>query len=85
MIRTQGYLTEELAREIKVRAKRERRREADVIRDLLERGRLTTTGKRDETTGEGLLGLAALGKKLGLTGPTDLSTNHDDYLYGEEK
>jgi hypothetical protein len=85
MIRTQVYLTEEQARDIKVRAQRERRREADVIRDLLERGRLTTTGKRHETTGEALLGLAALGKKLGLTGPTDLSTNHDDYRYGEEK
>jgi hypothetical protein len=85
MIRTQVYLTEEQARDIKVRAKRERRREADVIRDLLERGRLTTTGKRHETTGAALLGLAALGKQLGLTGPTDLSTNHDDYLYGEEQ
>jgi hypothetical protein len=85
MIRTQVYLTEEQARDIKVRAQRERRREADVIRDLLERGRLTTTGKRHETTGKALLGLVTLGKNLGLTGPTDLSTRHDDYLYGEEK
>jgi hypothetical protein len=82
MIRTQVYLTEEQAQDIKSRAQRERRREADVIRELLERGRLTTQGKRQETAGQALLGLAKLGKKLRLTGPTDLSTSLDDYLYG---
>ena len=85
MIRTHIYITEEQARDIKSRAKRERRREADVIRDLLERGRLTTQGKRQETAGEGLLRLAQLGKKLRFTGPTDLSTSLDDYLYGDKQ
>ncbi len=85
MVRTQIYLTEEQVRDIKIRAQRERRKEADVIRDLLERGRLTSTGKRQETTGEALLRLVVVGKSLGLVGPTDLSTNHDDYLYGEDK
>jgi hypothetical protein len=85
MIRTQVYLTEEQARDIKIRAQRERRREADVIRDLLERGRLTTQGKRQETVGQALLRLAQLGKKLRLTGPTDLSASLDDYLYGDKQ
>lgn len=85
MIRTQVYLTDEQAQDIKARAKRERRREADVIRELLERGRLTSIGKRQETAGEALLRLAKLGKDLGLTGPTDLSTNLDDYLYGDNE
>ena len=85
MVRTQVYLTEEQARDIKIRAQRERRREADVIRDMLERGRLTSTGKRQETTGQALLRLVALGKELGVSGPTDLSTNHDDYLYGDKE
>jgi phage terminase large subunit-like protein len=85
MVRTQVYLTDEQARDIKVRAQRERRREADIIRDLLERGRLTSTGKRQETTGEALMRLVSLGKELGLSGPTDLSTNHDDYLYGDKE
>jgi hypothetical protein len=85
MIRTQVYLTEEQARDIKVRAQRERRREADVLRDMLERGRLTSTGKRQESTGEALLRLVSLGKELSLSGPTDLSTNHDDYLYGDKE
>src|SRR3954451_21910077 len=85
MVRTQVYLTEEQARDIKIRAQRERRREADVIRDMLERGRLTSTGKRQETAGQAMLRLVEVVKRLGLKGPTDLSTNHDDYLYGEEE
>src|SRR4051812_11556536 len=85
MVRTQVYLTEEQARDIKIRAQRERRREADVIRDMLERGRLTSTGKRRETAGEAMLRLVETGKRLGLSGPTDLSTNHDDYLYGDDQ
>lgn len=32
-----------------------------------------------------LLGLAALGKKIGITGPKDASTNLDDYLYGDKE
>jgi hypothetical protein len=85
MNRTQVYLTDEQTRDIKTRARRERRRQADIIRDMLERGRLTSQGKRKETTGEALLRLAALGRQLGMTGPTDLSTNHDDYLYGDKE
>lgn len=79
MIGTQVYLTEEQARDIKVRAQRERRREAEVIRDLIERGRLTTPSCKRLTVAE-MLGRI---ESLGLSGPTDLSTNHDDYLHGE--
>ncbi len=83
MIRTHIYITEEQAQDIKLRAKRERRRESDVARELLERGRLTSQGKRQETAGDALLRLAKLGRELGLSGPTDLSTRLDDYLYGD--
>jgi hypothetical protein len=82
MIRTQVYLTEEQAQDIKARARRQHRREADVIRELVERGRTTSQGKTQESLGEALLRLAQVGEKLDLTGPTDLSTNHNDYLYG---
>jgi len=85
MIRTQVYLTEEQSHDIKALAKREDRPEADILRDLVERGRLTTRGKRQETASEALLRLAKLGKDLGLSGPTDLSTNLDDYLYGDKE
>lgn len=85
MIRAHLYITEEQARDIKLRAKRERRRESDVARELLERGRFISQGRRQESLGHALLRLAALGKELGLTGPTDLSTNLDDYLYGDKE
>jgi hypothetical protein len=84
MIRTQVYLTEEQAHDIKVRAQRERRREADILRELVDRGRLTSQGKKQESLGQALLRFATRTKKLGMTGPTDLSTNHDDYLYGDK-
>ena len=79
MIRTQVYITEEQARDIKLRAKRENKREAEVIRELLREGMKTSTTNVQESTGESLLRLAAIGGK----GPSDLSTRVDDDLYGE--
>jgi hypothetical protein len=79
MIRTQIYLTEEQARDIKLRAKRENKREAEIIRELLSVGMKKSTNKAQESTGESLLRLAAIGGK----GPADLSSRVDDYLYGE--
>ena len=79
MIRTQVYLTEDQARDIKLWAKRENKREAEVIRELLRDGMKNATRKAQESTGESLLRLAAIGGK----GPADLSSHVDDYLYGE--
>jgi hypothetical protein len=83
MIRTHIYLTEEQDRDIKRRAQRERRRESDVTRALIDRGRFLSQGRTQESLGEAMLRLAELGNQLGMHGPTDLSTNHDDYLYGD--
>ena len=80
MIRTQIYLTEEQARDIKLRAKRENKREAEVIGELLSNSLKTVPSDRRESTGESLLRLAAIGGK----GPADLSTRIDNYLYGED-
>jgi hypothetical protein len=77
MIRTQVYLTEEQARDIKLRAKREKKREAEVIRELLSQGQ---SSGRHESTAESLLRLATIGGK----GPADLSSRVGDYLYGED-
>lgn len=86
MIRTHIYITEQQARDIKVRARRERRRESDIARELLdERGRFISQGRKQESLGDALLCLAEVGKKFGLTGPTDLSANLDDYLYGDKQ
>jgi hypothetical protein len=80
MIRTQVYITDEQARDIKLRAMREKKREAEVIRDLLSEGLKTSSSRHTESTGDSLLRLAAIGGK----GPADLSQRHDDYLYGED-
>jgi len=80
MIRTKVYLTEDQARDIKLRAKREKKHEAEVIRDLVDVGLKSATPTGKESTGESLLRLAAIGGK----GPADLSTRIDDYLYGED-
>src|SRR3954451_18067400 len=79
MIRTQVYITEEQARDIKLHAKREKKREAEVIRELISEG-LKTAGFRRESTGESLLRLASIGGR----GPADLSSRIDDYLYGDK-
>ena len=79
MIRTQVYLKEEQTRDIKLRAKRENKHEAEVIRELLNEGMKKSASKTQESTGETLLRLAAIGGK----GPADLSSRVDDYLYGE--
>ena len=67
------------AQDIKLKAKRENKHEAEVIRELLSEGRKKSTSKTQESTGESLLRLAAIGGK----GPADLSSRVDDYLYGE--
>jgi hypothetical protein len=81
MIRTQVYLPKSLYLQIKLQAQREKKPAAQVIRDSIEAG--LEAKKPQQTTGEALLGLAELGKRLGATGPTDLSSRIDDYLYGD--
>jgi hypothetical protein len=86
MIRTQVYLTEEQAQKIKLRSQQEKKPEAQLIRELLENGlRADQAGGKRQTAGEALLELVALGKQHKISGPTDLSTNHDDYLYGDKE
>lgn len=80
MIRTQVYLTDEQAQYNKDRAQSEQRRQADVVRELLDRGRLTSQTK----TGQGVADFLARLEALHLSGPTDLSTTLDDYLYGDK-
>jgi hypothetical protein len=59
MIRTQVYLTEDQVRDIKLHAKRENKRETEVIRELLSEGMKKSASKAQESTGESLLRLAA--------------------------
>jgi predicted DNA-binding protein len=82
MIRKQIYLTRELDQHIHVLSQQQNKPEAEIIRALLETG---IKKQHPMSTGEALLGLAALGEKLGMSGPTDLSERHDDYLYGDDQ
>ena len=81
MIRKQIYLTQELDQHILVISQKENKPEAKVICELLETG---IRKQHPMSTGEALLGLARLGEKQGIDGPTDLSERHNDYLYGEK-
>lgn len=80
MIRTQIYLTKELHQEIKLVARKEKKAQSEIIRDALKKG---LRGKEPKKSlAEELLEIA----KLAIPGgPKDLSTNHDDYLYGDKK
>lgn len=83
MIRTQIYLPKRLYQMIDLLAKRENKPKAQVIRDVLEKGVEKKIGK--ETIGQALKKLIALGKKYTpKNAPTDLSVNHDKYLYEED-
>ena len=84
MIRTQIYLTEEQTQDIKLRAKREDKAEAEIIRELLDTGRKAVSNTTHESTGGTLLRLAKLGEKLHVKVPSDLSSRIDDHLYGDE-
>jgi hypothetical protein len=79
------YLTEEQTQDIKLRAKRENKAEAEIIRELLDTGRHASLRTHQESTGDALLRLAKLGEKLQVKAPADLSSRIDDYLYGDEQ
>jgi|tagenome__1003787_1003787.scaffolds.fasta_scaffold13082581_1 hypothetical protein len=85
MIRTQVYLRGDQFQKIRLKAKMEKRPEAELIRELVDQGFEAKygAGERRLSTGDALLGLAKLGHELGLSGPTDLSSSIDDVLYGE--
>jgi hypothetical protein len=80
MFRTQVYLTEEQSRDIKARARREQRPDAEIIRELIDVGRRQTQPAKQKPVTE----MVARLEKLNLTGPTGLSVKHDDYLYGDK-
>lgn len=79
MLRKQIYFTEDLDREVKLRALKQKKTEAEVIRELLYDGlRKQIKKEKFENAGDFLLNLASLNIK----GSKDISQNLDDYLYG---
>ena len=77
MIHKQISLPEELSDQIEERAKRLRKSEEQVIRDLLSYGLSLKGGKTASywgNSGEALRSLA----ELNISGPSDLAQRHDD-------
>jgi predicted DNA-binding protein len=72
MDRINVYLPKRLRQQVKLRADRTQRPQAEVIIELIEQG-LTKT----EAAPDGLRRLA----RLGLRGPRDLAASIDHYLY----
>lgn len=79
MIRTQIYLPKDLYQEVQLVARKESKKSAQLVRELLHEGLMRR--KKKETIGEAFQKLIDVGKKLKMRGPKDLSTNHDKYLY----
>jgi hypothetical protein len=84
MIRTQVYLRGDQFQKIRLKARMEKKPEAELIRELVDEGFEAKYGAgKHETAGEALHRLAKLGKELGFSGPTHLSSHIDDILYGK--
>jgi hypothetical protein len=83
MIRKHVLLPLPLDERIKLVARRDRKSEAQVIRELLDTG-LETKQQHTGSVGHALRRVAEIGKEVGATGPTDLSQNIDEYLYEED-
>jgi len=82
MIRKQIYIPKDLNHRLSIAARQAGKSETQIIREAL-------ADKLSEqstlTTGEALLKLAELGRKLDIRLPADASERHDAYLYGESK
>lgn len=79
MIRTQIYLPKDLYQEVKLVAKKESKKSAQMVRELLSEGLIKR--RKKGTIGEAFLDLASVAVK---GGPPDLSKNHDKYLYEDQ-
>jgi hypothetical protein len=68
---------------VTLRARQENRPEAEVIRELVNKGLTSTHRANRETAGNALLRLAKVGEELQVKAPANLSSRIDEYLYGE--
>ena len=83
MIRKHFLLPLPLDERIKLVARKDRKSEAEVIRELLAAG-LERKHQHTGSVGQALRQLAEIGREAGATGPADLSQNIDKYLYEDE-
>jgi hypothetical protein len=80
MQRTQVFINDNQQRDIKILASMTGKPKAEIIRTALEHG-LRTLSDQQAGSAKGLVALAALGTRLKVKGPKDLSTTIDTHLY----
>ena len=80
MVRKQIYLTETQDRRLRQEATRQRRAEAEIVREALDR-QLKETSETPDIAGDSFWGIIGAGR----SGSGDLSENVDHYLYGAPK
>ena len=80
MQRMQILLPTELRQKIRLRAERNNKPQGQVIRELIQKG---LDAEEPRSTGDALLRLADLGKRLGVRGPKDWAKEHDAYFAKE--
>lgn len=81
-IPTTFYLDPALLKRITLLALATGKHKSEIVREVVHAGleRYPALGSKSAKT---LLELAKLSEELGVKGPSDLSTNHDHYLYDE--
>ncbi|MSP63615.1 MAG: hypothetical protein EXR72_25380 [Myxococcales bacterium] len=78
MVRKQIYLTPDQDRRLRQAAVRQRRAEAEIVREALDRQIPDDGAGKSDLARDPLWGIVGLGK----SGKGDLSRNVDHYLYG---
>ncbi|TSC88730.1 MAG: Uncharacterized protein G01um10145_756 [Microgenomates group bacterium Gr01-1014_5] len=84
MLKTYLYIPEELDRKIKIAVNAQQKSKAEIIRNAIAKG-LSVSQEQDKNDAQILLDLAKIAKKYKVSGPRDLSVNHDYYLWGGKK
>lgn len=89
MIRTQIYLPQQQHDSLKALALKRRTSLSDVVRRMVDekiddKARATNKTHSPVSAGIWLLNQAKLAEKMDFRGPSDLSSNMDEYLYGRQ-
>ena len=82
MLRTYLHIPQELNEQIEEIVLSEKISKSKVIRDALKEG-ITVLKKKNNNSANALLDIANIARKNNASGPSDLSANLDEYLWGE--
>lgn len=80
MIRTQVYLDDDLYTQLRIQSQVQNVPAASLVRKYIRIGMIKKNKSKKMTAGQALLRIA----RTAVKGPEDLSTRHDDYLYGDK-